>query len=129
MTASNAPARAALVTGCSTGIGRSTALALHRAGLPVYATAAVPLTARGRVVEEAWDVPVTIAGVAVGASDYVIADGSGVVFIGADRAAEVIGAAEEIAAREARMAELVNQGVPISEVMGARYENMLKGNS
>jgi NAD(P)-dependent dehydrogenase (short-subunit alcohol dehydrogenase family) len=31
--------RAALVTGCSTGIGRATALALHRAGLPVYASA------------------------------------------------------------------------------------------
>jgi NAD(P)-dependent dehydrogenase (short-subunit alcohol dehydrogenase family) len=29
----------ALVTGCSTGIGRATALALHRAGLPVYASA------------------------------------------------------------------------------------------
>jgi NAD(P)-dependent dehydrogenase (short-subunit alcohol dehydrogenase family) len=34
--------RAALVTGCSSGIGRSTALALHRAGLPVYASARRP---------------------------------------------------------------------------------------
>jgi NAD(P)-dependent dehydrogenase (short-subunit alcohol dehydrogenase family) len=34
--------RAALVTGCSTGIGRATALALHRAGLPVYASARRP---------------------------------------------------------------------------------------
>lgn len=33
---------AALVTGCSSGIGRSTALALHRAGLPVYASARRP---------------------------------------------------------------------------------------
>jgi NAD(P)-dependent dehydrogenase (short-subunit alcohol dehydrogenase family) len=31
--------QAALVTGCSSGIGRATALGLHRAGLPVYATA------------------------------------------------------------------------------------------
>jgi NAD(P)-dependent dehydrogenase (short-subunit alcohol dehydrogenase family) len=34
--------RAALVTGCSSGIGRAAAVRLHRAGLPVYATARDP---------------------------------------------------------------------------------------
>jgi NAD(P)-dependent dehydrogenase (short-subunit alcohol dehydrogenase family) len=46
MTTSTARSRAALVTGCSTGIGRSAALALHHAGLPVYATARRPESLR-----------------------------------------------------------------------------------
>jgi NAD(P)-dependent dehydrogenase (short-subunit alcohol dehydrogenase family) len=46
MTTVTIPSRAALVTGCSTGIGRSTALALHRAGWPVYATARRPESLR-----------------------------------------------------------------------------------
>ena len=37
-------AKVALVTGCSTGIGRATALALQRAGLTTYATARQPET-------------------------------------------------------------------------------------
>jgi NAD(P)-dependent dehydrogenase (short-subunit alcohol dehydrogenase family) len=36
--------RAVLISGCSSGIGRATAIRLHRAGLPVYATARRPET-------------------------------------------------------------------------------------
>src|SRR5260221_3828999 len=43
----NQSSRTALVTGCSSGIGRETALQLHQAGLVVYATARRPATLAG----------------------------------------------------------------------------------
>jgi 4-hydroxy-4-methyl-2-oxoglutarate aldolase len=94
-------------------------------GLPVYALAATPRTARGRQAEVAWDVSVLVAGIRVDPGDLVIADGSGVVFLPASRAADIIAAAERIAAREAAMASRVRVGEPASRVMSADYENLL----
>ena len=62
--------------------------------------------------------PITIGGVAVRPGDLVIADGSGVVFVPAEREDAVLDAAEAIAARESAMAEAVREGKPVSEVMG-----------
>jgi 4-hydroxy-4-methyl-2-oxoglutarate aldolase len=95
-------------------------------GLPVYALAATPRTARGRQAEVAWDVSVLVAGIRVDPGDLVIADGSGVVFLPASRADEIIAAAERIAAREAAMASRVRAGEPASQVMSADYEELLK---
>lgn len=92
---------------------------------PVFARYAIPTTARGRIVEEAFNEPVEIGDVTVMPGDYALADGSGVCFLAAGRAAEVVEAAETIAKREALMTEAVRAGKPISEVMGADYENML----
>jgi regulator of RNase E activity RraA len=94
---------------------------------PVFARAAVPATARGRVVEEGWNVPVDIGAVEVHPGDFVIADGSGVVFVEKARIEEVLLAAEEVAARERAMAEAVESGKPVSRVMGGDYEAMLGG--
>jgi len=93
--------------------------------LPVYALAAVPATARGRQVEVGWDIPVQVAGIAVAPGDLVVADGSGVVFVPAPRAADVVAAAERIAAREAAMASRLRAGEPASAVLSADYEDML----
>ena len=54
-----------------------------------------------------------------------LADGSGVCFLAADNAQEVIENAEMIAGREALMKEAVMRGDRVSEVMGRDYEQML----
>lgn len=95
--------------------------------LPVYARCSVPVTARSRIVETDWNTPVKIAGVDVAPGDLVLADASGVVFIPAAIAEDVIKTAEMIAAKERLMMADVRAGKPISEVMGANYETMLKG--
>jgi regulator of RNase E activity RraA len=95
-------------------------------GFPVFARGSTPRTARGRVVEASCGEPILLGDdVHVHSGDYVIADWTGVVFVAADRAAEVITVAEELAAREAQMAEAVRAGRSVVEVMGANYEAML----
>jgi 4-hydroxy-4-methyl-2-oxoglutarate aldolase len=95
-------------------------------GLPIFALPPVPVTARGRVAEHDFNCPVTIAGIAVMPGDWLLADGSGVVFVPAARLAEVVAIAEDILARETLMARDIDGGTPIGDVMGANYEDMLK---
>lgn len=94
-------------------------------GLPLFARAAVPLTARGRIVEESANEVIEIGGVSLAPGDYVIADNSGVVVVPQDRVAEVVPEAESIVAREQAMAADVMAGKSVVEVMGINYEQML----
>jgi 4-hydroxy-4-methyl-2-oxoglutarate aldolase len=112
---------AVLVDGAVRDIDESSEL-----GLPVYARAPVPITARGRVAQHAFEQPITFAGIAVAPGDWVLADGSGIVFIATARLNEVLTTAEEIFAKEQLMAKDIDAGVPLMEVMGANYEDMLK---
>ena len=93
---------------------------------PIFTHSLTALTARGRIVEKATNVPVTIAQVSVNPGDYVIADRSAVIFIAAQQITQVLEAAEMIATREAAMAQALRAGIPISEVMGGNYEHMLQ---
>jgi 4-hydroxy-4-methyl-2-oxoglutarate aldolase len=92
---------------------------------PLFARRHTARTARGRIVETGTNVPITVGDVEVSPGDYVIADGSAVVFIGQRDIERVLSTAEDIVAQERAMAESLARGTPISQVMGRRYETML----
>jgi len=93
---------------------------------PVFARDHTSRTARGRIVETGTNVPILVGDVGVSPGDYVVADGSAVVFIAARDIERVLDAAEAVVERERRMAAALREGTPISQVMGKSYETMLK---
>ena len=112
---------AVLVDGACRDVDESRAL-----GLPVFARAAVPVTARGRVSEHSFQEPIMFGTIWVQPADLVVADGSGIVFVDRYRAEEVISEAEIIFSREQAMAAAIDRDEPIDEVMNTNYEDMLK---
>ena len=98
-------------------------------GFPVYARGAVPMTARGRIMQQSYNQEIEFAGVQVHPGDLLIADGSGVVVIPRSREEDVVREAEAVAATEARMAEGIRQGMSVLEVLEKLgYEQMLDKN-
>jgi 4-hydroxy-4-methyl-2-oxoglutarate aldolase len=95
-------------------------------GFPVFARGRTSRTARGRLVETGTNVPIQVGDVTVHPGDYVVADGSAVVFVAAAEIRRVLETAEVIADRERLMAASIREGVPISQVMGTAYEAMLR---
>jgi 4-hydroxy-4-methyl-2-oxoglutarate aldolase len=93
---------------------------------PVFARGTTARTARGRIHEAATNELIEIAGRQVNPGDYVVADGSGVVFITAASVEKVLLTAERIAAKERLMTDAVRGGAPVSTVLGKDYEDMLK---
>jgi regulator of RNase E activity RraA len=98
----------------------------RRLDFPVFARCHTARTARGRIVESASGDPITVGDVTVHQGDYVVADGSGAVFVAEADIARVLEAAEAIVQREEAMAAALREGKPIGQVMGANYEQMLK---
>jgi 4-hydroxy-4-methyl-2-oxoglutarate aldolase len=95
-------------------------------GFAAFARSGIQRTARARVHEVSTGEPVSIVGVSVEPGDIVIADGSGVVFVPASRAAEVVEKAEALTAREAGMQRALRSGVTVSKVLSGDYEHMLE---
>jgi len=93
---------------------------------PVYARGVVPMTARGRVMQESYNQEIQFAGVQCHPGDLVLADGSGVIIIAKEKENEVVAAAEAIYAKEQEMAAGIRKGysgLEMLEKLG--YEQML----
>lgn len=96
-------------------------------GFPVHARATVPSTARGRIVQEAWNVPVRLGDAAVRPGDVIVADVNGVVVVPIERLAEVVQAAEEIMVKENAMLDALRAGESMQDVdRRFNYEQMLR---
>lgn len=98
-------------------------------GFTIFARGNTARTARGRVYERATGEPIEVGGQRVEDGDYVIADASGVVFLPAAQAEQIVAAAERIALKEKAMVASLRAGNPITAVMGADYETMLEEKS
>jgi len=95
-------------------------------GFPVYARGVVPMTARGRVVQESFNQEIQFAGVQCRPGDLVLADGSGIIIIPRQKEEEVVAAAEGIFRKEQEMADGIRKGYSGLEVMEKLgYEQML----
>jgi 4-hydroxy-4-methyl-2-oxoglutarate aldolase len=93
---------------------------------PVFARGTIPATARGRIIETDYNCPVSIGTATVRPGDWVIADGTGVVFLPQNHIAAILDQAEKLAAREATFIKDIEAGVPVSKVMSKTYEHMTK---
>lgn len=92
---------------------------------PVFAVAATPVTARGRVHEESCGEPVEVSGAHVDPGDLVLGDGSGVLVVPWAAAGDVLERAEKLAHQEEEMASRLRAGLQPSAVLGSSYESML----
>jgi regulator of RNase E activity RraA len=93
---------------------------------PVFAKGSTPRTARARIVQTDQACEVTIGGVKVKPGDWVVADGTGVVFIPKAALGDVIAKAADIAAKEQQMLDAIRRRIPVTRVMSGDYENMLR---
>jgi len=95
-------------------------------GFTVFARGVIPATARGRIIETDFNCPITVGSVVVNPGDWVIADGSGVVFLPHQNVEAILTQAEQLVAREVALLEDIEAGIPVSQVMSRTYEHMTR---
>jgi regulator of RNase E activity RraA len=86
-------------------------------GFPVFARHMTPLTGRSRIKVVSIGEPVTCGGVRVRSGDIIVADGSGVVCIPAERAEEVASLAERYAADDKLAEAELAKGLTFRDAM------------
>jgi 4-hydroxy-4-methyl-2-oxoglutarate aldolase len=96
-------------------------------GFPVFARGVVPITARGRIIQEDFNCPIRLGDVQVRPGDILVGDVNGVVVIPEEKVDEVLSAAEMILEKEEQMKADILAGMDILEVDSKyNYEQMLK---
>jgi len=94
---------------------------------PVFARGVVPITARGRIMQEDFNCPIRLGDVQVRPGDVVIGDVNGIVVIPVEKVDDVLIAAESLLEKEERMRADIQAGMDILEVDSKyNYEQMLK---
>jgi regulator of RNase E activity RraA len=94
---------------------------------PVHARGTVPSTARGRIVQEAWNIPIRIGDAAVRPGDVIVADVNGVVVVPIEKLEQVVQAAEDIFEKENAMLDALRAGESMQAVdRRFNYEQMLR---
>ncbi len=101
--------------------------ACEEMGFPVFAKAVVPLTARGRIVQESFNCPIRLGNVLVRPGDIIVADASGVVVLPPERVDEVLSEAEKIMEKEEAMKRDLLAGMDVLDMdQKYDYERMLR---
>jgi regulator of RNase E activity RraA len=86
-------------------------------GFPVFSAHVVPTPGKTRIKVEAIGEPVICGGVRVAPGDVIVADGSGVVVLPADRAEEIAQLAKGYAEDDERAMEELAQGLSFREAL------------
>jgi regulator of RNase E activity RraA len=95
-------------------------------GFPVYARAAVPITARGRITQESFNSTIRLGDVQVRSGDVIVADVNGLVVICPEHLDDVVRQAEALMNKEEMMKADLLAGMDVLEVdKKYNYEKML----
>lgn len=93
----------------------------------VFARGVVPITARGRIMQEDFNCLIRLGDVQVRPGDILVGDVNGIVVIPVEKVDEVVSAAEKIMAKEESMKQDILAGLDILEIdQKYNYEQMLK---